>query len=84
MQQLATGVVVVQRVFGEVVVILGMRRGGPHEYRPVYDFAHDVQVRRLLQVEHLTTHQHRRLGEPVHGQHPQNRVRLEADVVVHE
>ena len=75
---------VAQRIFGEVVVVLGVRRGGPHEVRPVDDLAHDVQVRRLLQVEHLAAHQHRGLGEAVHRQHPQNRVRLDADVVVHE
>ena len=83
-QQRAAFVLVVQRIFGEVVVVLGVRCGGPHEVRLVDHLAHDVQVRRLLQVEHLTADQHRRLGESVHRQHPQNRVRLDADVVVHE
>ena len=57
---------------------------GPHEVGPVDHLAHDVQVRRLLQVEHLAAHQHRRLGEAVHRQDPQNGVRLQLDIVIHE
>ena len=68
----------------EVVVVLGVWRVGPHEVAPADHLAHHVQVRRILEVEHLTADQHRRLGEPVHRQRPQDRVGLDADVVVHE
>ena len=83
-QKLAALLFVVQRVVGEVVVVLGVRRRSPHEVLLVDDLAHDVQVRRLLQVEHLTADEGGRLGEPVHRQRAQHRVRLDANVVVHE
>ena len=57
---------------------------GPHEVGLVDHLAHDVQVRRLLQVEHLAADQHRRLGETVQSQYPQNGVRLQRNIVVHE
>ena len=57
---------------------------GPHEVLLVDHLAHHVQVRRLLQVEHLPADERRRLREPVHRQRAQDRVRLDADVVVHE
>ena len=44
-QQLAVGISVVQRLSREVVVVLGMRRVGPHEVAPADHLAHHVQVR---------------------------------------
>ena len=51
---------------------------------PVDHFAHHVQMRGLLQVEHLAADQCRGLGEPAQGERPQDRVGLDADVIVHE
>ncbi len=64
---------VAERVPGEVVVVLGVRRSGPHRDGAVDDLAHGVQVAALLQVEHLTADEHRALREPRHRERAQDR-----------
>ena len=53
-----------QWVLGEVVVVLGVRRVGPHEVRRGRrPRPSTCRCERLLQVEHLAADQRRRLGE---------------------
>ena len=66
------------------MVVLGVGGIGPHEVGPVDHLPHNVQVRGLLQVEHLASDEHGHLGESAQRQRPQNRVRLDTDVVIHE
>ena len=78
------GVVAVrQRVRGEVVVVVRVRGGGPHEVVAADHLTHGVEVAALLQVEHLSADEHRHGGEPGEGQRAQDRVGLDLDVVVH-
>ena len=47
------------------------------------DFTHRVQVAALLQVQHLTTNEHRGFREPANSDRAQNGIRLDGDVVIH-
>ena len=47
------------------------------------DFTHRVQVAALLQVQHLTTNEHRGFREPANSDRAQNGIRFDGDVVIH-